>query len=40
MEELLARKAEQERAYRERIRAEGHTYLYDVGIGAPAECPW
>ena len=40
MEELLARKAELDRAYLERIREEGRAYYYDVGIGAPNECPW
>jgi hypothetical protein len=40
MEELLARQAELNRAYPERVRAEGRGYICDVGIGTPRECPW
>jgi len=40
MEELLARKAELDRAYVEAARESGQSYFYDVGIGAPSECPW
>jgi hypothetical protein len=40
MEELLARKAELNRAFLERVREEGRSYLYGIGIRAPNECPW